>query len=157
MFLYKLNQEVGGDWWATGDPKFSLTHTSGLAETVAPGAKRPAALDVARTRVVGAVGDAADRERLTAAYFPFVRVAPTRVLVAAGLGRVTGNTDVTAGVVDPVTAPGDPYLGSFQAAVDAGTAAALNAGDVVSPAGRVSEAGCLRAGGQSGTARQGDR
>jgi beta-N-acetylhexosaminidase len=37
-----------------------------------------------------------------------------------GLGRVTGNTDLTAGVVDPVTAPGDPYLGSFQAAVDAG-------------------------------------
>jgi beta-N-acetylhexosaminidase len=37
-----------------------------------------------------------------------------------GLGRVTGNTDLTAGVVDPVTAPDDPYLGSFQAAVDAG-------------------------------------
>ncbi len=37
-----------------------------------------------------------------------------------GLGRVTGNTDFTAGVVDPVTAPGDPYLGSFQAAIDAG-------------------------------------
>lgn len=37
-----------------------------------------------------------------------------------GLGRVTGNTDFTAGVVDPVTAAGDPYLGSFQAAVDAG-------------------------------------
>ena len=37
-----------------------------------------------------------------------------------GLGRVTGNTDMTAGVVDPVTAPGDPYLGSFQAAIDAG-------------------------------------
>src|SRR5690242_6929561 len=37
-----------------------------------------------------------------------------------GLGRVTGNTDLTAGVVDPVTTPGDPYLGSFQAAVDAG-------------------------------------
>ena len=37
-----------------------------------------------------------------------------------GLGRVAGNTDVSAGVVDPVTAPGDPYLGSFQAAIDAG-------------------------------------
>ena len=37
-----------------------------------------------------------------------------------GLGRVTGNTDLTAGVVDPVTAPGDPYLGSFQAAIDGG-------------------------------------
>ncbi|MGH3175591.1 MAG: glycoside hydrolase family 3 N-terminal domain-containing protein [Streptosporangiaceae bacterium] len=37
-----------------------------------------------------------------------------------GLGRVTGNTDLTAGVVDPVTAPGDPYLGSFQAAIEAG-------------------------------------
>jgi beta-N-acetylhexosaminidase len=37
-----------------------------------------------------------------------------------GLGRVTGNTDLTAGVTDPVTAPGDPYLGSFRAAIDAG-------------------------------------
>jgi beta-N-acetylhexosaminidase len=37
-----------------------------------------------------------------------------------GLGRVTGNTDLSAGVVDPVTAPGDPGLGSFQAAIDAG-------------------------------------
>ena len=37
-----------------------------------------------------------------------------------GLGRVTGNTDLTAGVTDTVTAPGDPYLGSFQAAIDAG-------------------------------------
>src|SRR5439155_14332391 len=37
-----------------------------------------------------------------------------------GLGRVTGNTDLTGGVVDPLTAPGDPYLGSFQAAIDAG-------------------------------------
>jgi beta-N-acetylhexosaminidase len=36
-----------------------------------------------------------------------------------GLGRVTGNTDLTAGVVDPVTAPGDAYLGSFRAAIDA--------------------------------------
>ncbi len=37
-----------------------------------------------------------------------------------GLGRVVGNTDFTAGVVDPVTSPGDPFLGSFQAAIDAG-------------------------------------
>jgi len=37
-----------------------------------------------------------------------------------GLGRVVGNTDLTAGVTDTVTAPGDPYLGSFQAAIDAG-------------------------------------
>jgi beta-N-acetylhexosaminidase len=37
-----------------------------------------------------------------------------------GLGRVIGNTDLTAGVTDTVTAPGDPYLGSFQAAIDAG-------------------------------------
>jgi beta-N-acetylhexosaminidase len=37
-----------------------------------------------------------------------------------GLGRVTGNTDVTGGVVDPVTAPGNPYLRSLQAAIGAG-------------------------------------
>ena len=37
-----------------------------------------------------------------------------------GLGRVAGNTDLTAGVTDPVTAPGDPYLGSFRAAIGAG-------------------------------------
>jgi beta-N-acetylhexosaminidase len=37
-----------------------------------------------------------------------------------GLGRVTGNTDFTADVVDNVTTPDDPYLGSFRAAVVAG-------------------------------------
>ena len=37
-----------------------------------------------------------------------------------GLGRVTGNTDFTADVVDNVTTPDDPYLGSFRAAVAAG-------------------------------------
>ena len=37
-----------------------------------------------------------------------------------GLGRVTGNTDFTADVVDSVTTPDDPYLGSFRAAVAAG-------------------------------------
>ena len=37
-----------------------------------------------------------------------------------GLGRVLGNTDFTAGVVDPTTGPHDPYLASFQAAIDAG-------------------------------------
>jgi beta-N-acetylhexosaminidase len=37
-----------------------------------------------------------------------------------GLGRVVGNTDIAAGVVDAVTTPDDPYLASFQAAVDAG-------------------------------------
>jgi beta-N-acetylhexosaminidase len=37
-----------------------------------------------------------------------------------GLGRVTGNTDFTANVVDNVTTPDDPYLGSFRAAVAAG-------------------------------------
>lgn len=37
-----------------------------------------------------------------------------------GLGRVRGNTDFIAGVVDTVTRPDDPYLRSYQAAVDAG-------------------------------------
>jgi beta-N-acetylhexosaminidase len=37
-----------------------------------------------------------------------------------GLGRVTGNTDFTANVVDNVTTPNDPDLGSFRAAVVAG-------------------------------------
>ena len=37
-----------------------------------------------------------------------------------GLGRVTGNTDFTANVVDNVTTPDDPDLGSFRAAVVAG-------------------------------------
>ena len=37
-----------------------------------------------------------------------------------GLGRVLGNTDFTAGVVDTTTGPDDPYLGSFQAAIVAG-------------------------------------
>jgi beta-N-acetylhexosaminidase len=37
-----------------------------------------------------------------------------------GLGRVIGNTDFTADVVDEVTTLDDPYLRSFQQAVDAG-------------------------------------
>ena len=37
-----------------------------------------------------------------------------------GLGRVVGNTDFSAGVIDDVTTPKDPYLGSFAAAVGAG-------------------------------------
>jgi len=37
-----------------------------------------------------------------------------------GLGRVLGNTDFTAGVVDTTTGSHDPYLRSFQAAIDAG-------------------------------------
>jgi beta-N-acetylhexosaminidase len=37
-----------------------------------------------------------------------------------GLGRVVGNTDFTADVVDDVTTPNDPFLEPFQAAVDAG-------------------------------------
>ena len=37
-----------------------------------------------------------------------------------GLGRVRGNTDFTSDVVDSVTGPDDPYLGSFRAAVAAG-------------------------------------
>lgn len=38
-----------------------------------------------------------------------------------GLGRVTGNTDVTAsGITDSTTAAGDPYLAPFSAAIEAG-------------------------------------
>jgi beta-N-acetylhexosaminidase len=37
-----------------------------------------------------------------------------------GLGRVIGNTDFTANVVDSVTAPNDPDLASFRKAIDAG-------------------------------------
>ena len=37
-----------------------------------------------------------------------------------GLGRVTGNTDFTANVVDSVTTASDPYLNSFRAAINAG-------------------------------------
>lgn len=37
-----------------------------------------------------------------------------------GLGRVTGNTDFTADVVDNVTTANDPYLNSFKAAIAAG-------------------------------------
>jgi beta-N-acetylhexosaminidase len=37
-----------------------------------------------------------------------------------GLGQVTGNTDFTSGVVDTTTTPDDPYLRSFQEAINAG-------------------------------------
>jgi beta-N-acetylhexosaminidase len=38
-----------------------------------------------------------------------------------GLGRVTGNTDTTAGVTDTVTTRTDPYLATFAAGITAGT------------------------------------
>lgn len=37
-----------------------------------------------------------------------------------GLGRVAGNTDFTAGVIDTVTTADDPYLEPFRTAIDAG-------------------------------------
>jgi beta-N-acetylhexosaminidase len=37
-----------------------------------------------------------------------------------GLGRASGNTDTTAGVVDDVTTRSDPFLRPFTAAIDAG-------------------------------------
>ncbi len=37
-----------------------------------------------------------------------------------GLGRVVGNTDVSAGVIDTVTTASDPYLATFRAAISAG-------------------------------------
>jgi beta-N-acetylhexosaminidase len=37
-----------------------------------------------------------------------------------GLGRVAGNTDFTQNVVDSLTTPTDPYLGSFRDAIAAG-------------------------------------
>lgn len=42
-----------------------------------------------------------------------------------GIGRVIGNTDFTAGVRDTVTTADDPYLRSFQAAVDAGVGSVM--------------------------------
>jgi beta-N-acetylhexosaminidase len=37
-----------------------------------------------------------------------------------GLGRVTGNTDFTANVVDNLTTPDDPYFASYKDAINAG-------------------------------------
>ena len=37
-----------------------------------------------------------------------------------GLGRVVGNTDFSSGVVDTMTTPDDPYLSTYQAAIDVG-------------------------------------
>jgi beta-N-acetylhexosaminidase len=42
-----------------------------------------------------------------------------------GLGRVTANTDTTAGVVDSVTTRNDAYLAPFAAAIRAGTPAVM--------------------------------
>ena len=57
-------------------------------------------------------GMTAAGEATTAKHFP-------------GLGRVRGNTDFSAGVVDTVTTPGDPYLRTFQAAIGAGVPLAM--------------------------------
>ncbi|HVU91494.1 MAG TPA: glycoside hydrolase family 3 N-terminal domain-containing protein, partial [Jatrophihabitans sp.] len=57
-------------------------------------------------------GMAVARGLLAAGVDPAVKHFP-------GLGRVHGNTDLTAGVTDDVTTAGDPYLAPFRAAVRA--------------------------------------
>ncbi|MDT4916031.1 MAG: beta-N-acetylhexosaminidase [Pseudonocardiales bacterium] len=64
--------------------------------------------------VVTAHGLAVLRGMLAAGVDPTVKHFP-------GLGRTTGNTDTTGGVVDSVTTRDDPYLGPFRAAIAAGT------------------------------------
>jgi beta-N-acetylhexosaminidase len=58
-------------------------------------------------------GLAVARGMLAAGVDPTVKHFP-------GLGRVRGNTDLTAGVTDRVTTSTDPYLAPFRAAVSAG-------------------------------------
>jgi beta-N-acetylhexosaminidase len=62
---------------------------------------------------VSSHGLAFARGMLAAGVAPVVKHFP-------GLGRVTGNTDVSAGVTDSVTVRHDPYVGPFRDAVDAG-------------------------------------
>lgn len=84
----------------------------GGASTNAPIGKydREFGFDPAQSGSHGAAfieGMAAARVATTAKHFP-------------GLGRVIGNTDFTANVVDSVTTATDPYLGSFRSAIQAG-------------------------------------
>ena len=62
---------------------------------------------------VTAHGLAVLRGMLAAGVDPTVKHFP-------GLGRTTGNTDTTGGVVDNVTTSDDPYLAPFRAAIAAG-------------------------------------
>jgi beta-N-acetylhexosaminidase len=62
---------------------------------------------------VGAHGSAVVRGMQTAGIATTLKHFP-------GLGRVAGNTDTAAGVVDKVTTSGDPYLQSFRAGIAAG-------------------------------------
>lgn len=45
---------------------------------------------------------------------------PTTLKHFPGLGRVVGNTDTVAGVIDSTTTVGDPYLESFRTGIQAG-------------------------------------
>ncbi len=47
---------------------------------------------------------------------------PTTIKHFPGLGRVVGNTDTVAGVVDSTTTADDPYLESFETGIGAGAA-----------------------------------
>jgi beta-N-acetylhexosaminidase len=66
--------------------------------------------------------DAASTGRHAAAFVTALAAAgvATTAKHFPGLGQVTGNTDFSSGVVDDVTGPGDPTLGSFRAVIDAG-------------------------------------
>jgi len=81
----------------------------------------------AQNQPIGALGRAfGDNPATVAAHgVAFIRgMRQAGVATAAkhfpGLGRVHGNTDFTAGITDTVTTPDDPYLRSFQAAIEAG-------------------------------------
>ena len=71
---------------------------------------KPAAVAAKVTAFVRGMGDSG--VATSAKHFP-------------GIGRVVGNTDFTAGVVDRVTTADDPYLQPFRSAVEAGTASIM--------------------------------
>jgi beta-N-acetylhexosaminidase len=81
----------------------------------------------ATNQPIGVLGRAYGHDPLTAGSHAAAFVAGMSAAGVAttakhfpGLGRVVGNTDVAAGVVDTVTTANDPYLSSFRAAISAG-------------------------------------
>jgi beta-N-acetylhexosaminidase len=99
-----------------------MVNLAPVADTV-PTANERANAPIGQYQRDFAPGDPTTNATYAAAFVRGTRAAGVAPAVKhfPGLGRVTGNTDVTtSGITDRTTGPADPYLGPFRAGIKAG-------------------------------------